>query len=271
MQHGRVQYRFAWPKPGRALKGIIIANVVAYVVQLVLLRANVQAIELLYLRPRDVFVDGYIWQVFTYWWFHDPGGPAHLILNMLVLWIFGSRLESRWGETRFLKGYALFGLGGSALVLITGLLSRTEALAPIMPGYWVVPHLGASGAVTGMMVAWGLTFAEEEFEFLLIGRMKAKHFLLIMIAIDLLVALSFSATSSASHFGGMIAAAVVVKGLWRPSQWQQALRRQRLKAQRRKIEQQLRVLEGQGEQRHDDPRRVSNIKPVDPDDPSKWN
>ena len=262
MQHGQVQYQIAWPRPGRALIGIIIANVVAYVVQLVLLRANVREVELLYIRPRDVFVDGYIWQVVTYWWFHAPSAPTHLLLNMVMLWLFGSRLESRWGQRRFLQGYFLLGLGGSALVLLVGLLSRTDAVAPLLPGFWVTPHLGASGAVTGLIVAWGLTYAEQEFNFLLLGRMKGKTLVLILIAFELLVALSFSPTSSTSHFGGMIAAWLLVRGMWRPSKWKEQWRRQRLKSQRRKVEQQLRVLEGS-----------KGAEPSAPDrsDPSKWN
>ena len=274
MQHGQVQYRLEWPKPGKALMGIIIANVVAYVAQLVLLRANVRAVELLYLRPGDVFDAGYVWQIFTYWWLHDPGHPSHLVFNLLWLWLFGTRLEQRWGGNRFLRGYAFFALGGSAMVLLLGLLSRTEAFAPLLPGYWVIPHIGASGAVMGILIGWGLTFAEEEFNFLLLGRMKGKHFILIVLAFELLVALSFAQTSSASHFGGMIAAAVLIKGLWRPSLWKQAARRQRLKSQRRRIEQQLRVLEGNGEggeSSSSGPTPIRPVKPPDPNDPSQWN
>lgn len=262
---GQVQYQIQWPRPGRALLGIIIANVVAYILQLVLLRANVQWVSMLYLSPRDVFVDGYVWQVVTYWWLHSPMHPSHLLFNMLMLWLFGTRMESRWGQKRFLLGYFLLGLGGSVLVLLVGLVSLTEAFRPLLGSYWVSEHLGASGAATGLIVAWGLTFAEQEFNFLLLGRMKGKTLVIIIVAIEMLVALSFSNTSSASHFGGMIAAFVMVRGLWRPSRWKDWMHRQRLKAKRRNIEHQLRVLEGGngGEQKE-------ASKP-DPDDPKNWN
>ena len=257
MQHGQVQYQIAWPRPGRALIGIIVANVVAYVLQLVLLRANAHEVTLLYLRPRDVLVDGYVWQTVTYWWMHDPASPSHLLFNMLMLWIFGSRLENRWGERRFLIAYGIFGFGGSVLVLIMGLLSQTGPFASLLAGAWGAAHLGASGAVTGMTVAWGLTYAEEEFQFLLLGRMKGKTLVLLVVAFDLLVALSFANTSSSSHFGGIIAAFLLVQGLWRPSRWSDLWRREKLKVKKRRIERQLRVIEGS--------------KESEPSDPSKWN
>ena len=262
MQHGQVQYQIAWPRPGRALLGIIIANVVAYVVQLVLLRANVQAVEQLYLRPRDVLSEGYVWQLFTYAWLHNPIGPSDLLFNMLWLWLFGTRLESRWGQRRFIQGYFLLAFGGGVFVVLIGLLSLNSAFAPLLGGFWVIAHLGSSGATTGILAAWGLTYAEEEFNFFLLGRMKGKTLVLIVLGITLLTALSFSGTSTPPLFGGILTAVILVNGLWRPSRWKEMFRRQRLKAKRRQIEHQLRVLEGGG--------RASEPKSKE-DDPSKWN
>jgi rhomboid-like protein len=243
----------SFPRPGRALIAIIVANVVCYVLQLLLLRANQTWVTELYLRPSAVFESGKVWQPFTYFWLHDPARTFHLLWNMLWLWMFATRLEHWWGARRFLTAYGVFALGGAALTLLIGLASRTSVLGPLLPNFWTGPHLGASGAVMGMTVAFGLTFANEEMQLLFLGRMKGKTFVLIMVAIELLVALSFEPTSSTSHFGGMIAAYVLCRGLWRPSRWKEVARRAELLRKKKKIESELKVIRG------------------GKDDPSSWN
>jgi membrane associated rhomboid family serine protease len=128
--------------------------------------------------------------------------------------------------------------------LIVGLLSKTSVIGPLLPHFWNGPHFGASGAVIGMTVAWGITFANEEMFMLFLGRMKGKTLVLIVLAIELLVALSYEPTSSTSHFGGMIAAFVLCRGLWRPSKWRDMARRAELERKKRKIEAELRVIQG---------------------------
>jgi membrane associated rhomboid family serine protease len=220
------------------------ANVVFYVLELILLRANVPLLEELALSCAGVFDQGKVWQVVTYWWLHDPSRPTHLIFNMVWLWMFGAPLEKWWGAKRFITGYAIFGLGGAALTLLVGLLSRTDALAPIMGGFWTRFHMGASGAVMGITVAWGLVFANQTINLLFLGEMKGKTFLWITIAFELLVALSFDPTSSTSHFGGMAAAFVVCRGLWRPAKLKDWYRRVELKRRQKKIEHELRIIDG---------------------------
>src|SRR5687767_7997666 len=159
MRPGTPQMQVAIPRPGKALLGLIIANIVCYVVELLLLRANQQWVTELFLRPGAVLESGKIWQPFTYWWLHDPQRPWHLLGNMFWLWMFGTRLETWWGRRRFLTAYGIFALGGAALTLIVGLLSKTSVIGPLLPHFWTGPHFGASGAVIGMTVAWGITFA----------------------------------------------------------------------------------------------------------------
>lgn len=256
MQPGRTQVQFAAPAAGRALIAIVIVNVAAYVLQLMMLRAGVREVGLFYLRPSDVFNSGYLWQVVTYWWLHDPSNPSHLLFNMLMLWFFGGPLEARWGPRRFVLAYVIFGLGGSAMVLAVGLLSQTGVLTSFLAGSWDQPHLGASGAVLGMIIAWGLTNRDREFYFLFLIRMKGKTLVWIAVAFEMLTALSYAGVSSSSHFGGMIAGFVLVEGLWRPGRWKQLWRRQHLKAQQRSLEKEL--------------ERLQQKKPP-PTDPSQWN
>jgi membrane associated rhomboid family serine protease len=240
------QVQLGFPRPSRLIIAIMAANVIAYVLELVLLRANVSWVGDLFLTPASVFERGYVWQVISYWWLHDPRTPTHLVFNMLWLYWLGPELERWWGTKRFVWAYFVFALGGAIFTLLVGLLSRTEVLAPLLGGFWLKPHVGASGAVMGVTVAWGITFADKTINLLFLGQMKGRTLMWLLIAFELLVALSFQDVSSTSHFGGMIAAAILCKGLWRPARWREMFKRYELEARRRRIENELRVIEGGG-------------------------
>ena len=95
------------------------------------------------LVPKLVWSEFMIWQPFTYLFFH--GGIWHLLINMFVLWMFGSELERLWGKEHFLKFYFVTGVGAGLVTMIYGLNSMT-------------PIVGASGAVYGVLLAYGLTY-----------------------------------------------------------------------------------------------------------------
>ena len=95
------------------------------------------------LVPKLVWSEFMIWQPFTYLFFH--GGIWHVLINMFVLWMFGSELERLWGKEHFLKFYFVTGVGAGLVTMIFGLNSMT-------------PIVGASGAVYGVLLAYGLTY-----------------------------------------------------------------------------------------------------------------
>ena len=95
------------------------------------------------LVPKMVWSEFMIWQPFTYLFFH--GGIWHVLINMFVLWMFGSELERLWGKEHFLKFYFVTGVGAGFVTMIFGLNSMT-------------PIVGASGAVYGVLLAYGLTY-----------------------------------------------------------------------------------------------------------------
>jgi membrane associated rhomboid family serine protease len=250
-----------WPKPGRAVIVLMALNVVAYVIELVLIRANEGTLVYkLALNPSDVLERGHVWQLFTYMWLHKPDATMHLLFNMLMLWMFGSPLEKWWGPKRFTIAYLVFGLGGAAFTLLVALVSRTDVMSPLIGSFWSSQHLGASGAIMGITIAWGLTFANQTINLLFLGEMKGKTFLWIIIAMELLVALSLEPVSSTAHFGGMIAAWVLVRGMWRPSKWKEMFRRADLERQRKKIVSELSVLDG-----------GKNMPKNAPKNPRDWN
>ena len=155
-------------------------------------------------------------------------------------------MERWWGPKRFLLGYILFGLGGATLTIAVGLLSTTSLLQPVLGEFWSRPHLGASGAVMGVLVGWGMTFRKQEANFLFLPRMKAWTFVLVVVVIELLTALSLSPVSSTSHFGGMATAFILCGGWWRPSRWgQRPAREDELLKKKASIMEELAQLERQ--------------------------
>lgn len=232
------------PRMGRVVTALLIGNVAAYVLELILMRAGVPIAEYLFLRPSRVFEHGYVWQPVTYAVLHDPTAPGHLIFNMLALWWFGSPLEQWWGGKRMLVAYVVCALSGAAFTLAIAGLSQTPVLSWLVPTFWEQAHVGASGATLGLTIAWGTVFAKQEMNFMFLGRMTGRTFVLIIIGFQLLVALSFDPTSSTSHFGGMLGGYLLVSGKWRPSRWKDSFRKSRLSVERRRIERELRIIEG---------------------------
>ena len=137
------------------------------------------------------------WQLLTYQFMH--GGLGHLFFNMLALWMFGSELEQIWGKSRFLMYYLLSGIGGGILHL---------AIDP------AAPTVGASGAIMGVLVAFGMTFPDRPvMMFPLFIPIPARIFVVIYAVIDLYSGLSAAGDGVAhfAHLGGALTGFVLVK------------------------------------------------------------
>lgn len=148
---------------------------------------------------------GAVWQPLTYMFLH--GGIFHLIFNMLVLWMFGSTLESTWGARRFLIFYFICGIGA-------GLLNAV--VTPTSP----VPVMGASGAIYGLLMAFAILFPEQLIYFWGIFPIKAKYFVIGIGVIELLTAMGTQGSGIAhiAHLGGMLFGLIYMKGGdWRRS------------------------------------------------------
>jgi membrane associated rhomboid family serine protease len=151
----------------------------------------------------------YVWQLVTYLFLH--GGWFHIIFNLFALWMFGSDLESRWGGRKFLFYYFLTGIGA-------GILDVTlNALFVANPP----PTIGCSGAVYGVLLAYGMLFPERLIYMWGIIPVKAKWFVVIMGAIEFVS--SFGVGSGVSHFahlGGMLFGFIYLRGWSLPYRWQ---------------------------------------------------
>jgi len=145
-----------------------------------------------YLAPDTVVHNFAVWQLFTYMFFH--GGWLHLLLNMLALWMFGTPIEQDWGTPRFLKFYFLCGI-------VAGLCD--VALHALL-GDWGTSTIGASGAIYGLLAAFGTLYPEAPVLMLMLFPMKAKHMVLIFAGIEFISTLGpANGVSSIAHLGGM--------------------------------------------------------------------
>lgn len=223
---------FNVPRASRGVIGLVVVHVVAYVVFLVLLRLGVTELTReLPLVPRDFLLRGRIWQAVTGVLLHAPSDVGHLLMNMLFLWWFGSPIEGWWGARGLIRAYIVCALGGVLLTVGAG-----AAVAVLMPGsslghLWTGAHLGASGAVLGLTICWGAVLWNERLNFMFFGEMRVRTFVLVLVGIQVLIALSYDGTSSTSHFGGIIAGYLYGRGYLRPSRLRNWLIHRRVQAE----------------------------------------
>ncbi len=142
-----------------------------------------------------------IWQIVTYLFLH--GGIGHIFWNMLGLYFFGTPIEQDWGTSRFLRFYFSCGIAAALCVLAVN----------IAIGDWVTPTIGASGAILGVLVAFGVLYPEQIILLIFIP-IKAKYMVMIYAAIEVLTLLKYgtgTGVSSVAHVGGMVFGYLYVK------------------------------------------------------------
>lgn len=141
------------------------------------------------------------YQVVTHMFTH--GSLSHILFNMFSLWMFGKILENVWGAKRFLFFYLACGLGAAAAHL---------AVQYFTHGFGVT--IGASGAIMGVIAAFGYLFPNTELFILFIPfPVKAKWAVLGYIAIDLFGGIAnFSGDNIAhfAHLGGALTGFILV-------------------------------------------------------------
>ncbi|HXM44396.1 MAG TPA: rhomboid family intramembrane serine protease [Bryobacteraceae bacterium] len=178
----------------KGVKWLLISNSAVFVLSYVAYQAGLGNIFGPFaLVPRLVVYHFAIWELATYLFLH--GGVWHLLFNMLTLWMFGVTLERDWGTRKFLKYYFLCGIGaGLCDVVVNALL-----------GNWYTSTIGASGAIYGVLLAYGVLYPEATILFLFLFPIQAKYFVMIYGAIALLGSLNVnSGVSNVAHLGGMI-------------------------------------------------------------------
>lgn len=151
--------------------------------------------------PQNAIFGLEVWRFFTYMFLH--GGFFHIALNMFILWMFGAQIESRWGQRTFLIYYFVCGLGGAVLYGLFNLAGLSS----------FAPMAGASGAIYGVLLAYGLLFPNSVILVMMIIPMKAKYAVLVFGLIELLSTASGSTSNVAhlAHLGGMLTGFIFLK------------------------------------------------------------
>jgi rhomboid family protein len=158
------------------------------------------------LVPGDVLHDFRVWQLVTYMFIH--ASLLHIIFNLLALWMFGTELERIWGTREFVKYYFVTGVGA-------GLLTVLVSLLPVGPlqALYDSNIVGASGAIYGLLLAYGLYFPDRPILLYFIFPIPAKIFVLIMGAIAFYLSISQTGgVANATHLGGLLVGYLYLKG-----------------------------------------------------------
>lgn len=174
------------------------------------------------------------WQVITYMFMH--GGIAHIFFNMFALYSFGSLLETRWGGKKFLIFYLITGLGALLLQWAVQAIEVNQLIGHFtlyegwqnqiksQADYQTIGQiygggmLGASGAVFGLLVAFGMLYPNAELYIMFIPvPVKAKYIIPFYILVELFLGVSrFEGDSIAhyAHLGGALIGFILVK-IWK--------------------------------------------------------
>lgn len=179
-----------------AVKALIIANVVTFLLDAVTRGSLLPWFGLI---PVAVFEQLQLWRVATYLFLHAD--PFHLIFNMLTLWMFGVELERLWGTQAFARYYFVCGIGAGISSLIVSWLPFDFASVVYNSN-----TVGASGAIYGLLLAYGLVFRDRPIYMYFLFPIPAKWFVTIMGALVLWSSVTdlTGGTAHIAHLGGML-------------------------------------------------------------------
>lgn len=143
------------------------------------------------LVPLLVWKKYFLWQLFTYLFLH--GGITHILLNLLALWMFGGELESYWGSRKFLIYFFFCGIGAAVCTVI-------------FTPYQFIPVIGASGAIYGVLLAFGWLFPNRPIYIYFLFPVPAKYMVIIYGLIELFASMEGTGGGIAhlTHLGGLV-------------------------------------------------------------------
>ena len=211
----------------QVVKNLILLNVVMYVLAQVV--GDAIAVPLLAgTYPASPFFQP--WQIVTHMFMH--GGLGHIFFNMFALYMFGGQLERLWGPQRFLNYYIICGLGGFFLHELFVGIELNNVYGTFFPAFdqpsgvsnqlWTMQLdaefgrvVGASGAVFGILLAFGMLFPNTRLMLLFPPiPIKAKYFVIGYGILELSLALDNASGDNVAHFahlGGMLFGYMLLK------------------------------------------------------------
>ena len=172
-------------------------------------------------------------QIITHLFMH--GSFTHLFFNMFALWMFGKILENIWGQKKFLIYYMITGIGAAAIhlifcqyqiinisnqipdlvnIAIEGKYNPSIPISKKLTQLIITPTVGASGAVFGLLLAFGMLFPNALLYLYFAIPIKAKYFVIGYGLIELYAGISNNPADNVAHFahlGGMIFGYFLIK------------------------------------------------------------
>ena len=196
------------------VKHLLIINVLMYLATVTLTRFNIDLTRILGLHFFKAS-DFRIYQLLTYMFMH--GNFGHLFFNMFALWMFGNTLENLWGSKRFLLFYMVCGIGAGLCQELVQYIQYATSLASYssvnmgghiytMDAYLnMMTTVGASGAIYGLLLAFGMMFPNSMIYFYFLIPIKAKWFVIGYAVIELITGLTgVDNVAHFAHLGGML-------------------------------------------------------------------
>ncbi len=227
-----------------AVKGLLIINIAMLVITFLVgetSNLNLNRVLGLYFFKSELFQP---YQIVTHMFMH--GGLMHLVFNMYALWMFGQVIEKVWGAKKFLIYYFVTGLGAVVLHSFVQYLQYQSAISGMPPQEinlvfqegakiiangqnWTafeignlnailhVPTVGASGAVFGILLAFGMLFPNIKLQLMFVPvPIKAKYFVMGYGVLELLMGINNAEGDNIAHFahlGGMLFGFILIK-MW---------------------------------------------------------
>ncbi|MEE9407807.1 MAG: rhomboid family intramembrane serine protease [Polaribacter sp.] len=226
-----------------AIKHLIIINVIVFIAPQ-LLKLDFTNILALHFPENENFG---IWQYVTHMFMH--GSVPHILFNMYGLWAFGTPLEKMWGRNKFLFFYFSAGFGAGLIYTLVnyyqfniafeklielgstkaeiielmnpGLVYKNEYLQTVNSLY-STPAVGASGAIYGVLVAFGIFFKDAKMALIFLPiPIAAKYFIPIMILGDLFFGMTKYSIGNVAHFAHIGGALIgfIIAWYWKKNQF----------------------------------------------------
>ena len=205
-------------------KNLLIINILVFIATYVVRGMNIDLNDIFGLHF-FLASDFRIWQFFTYMFMH--GGFTHILMNMFMLWMFGMVVENVWGPKKFLFYYIVCGVGAGLCQELaqygTYLVEGLANFDSVRVGTTVLPMdvylnmmntVGASGAIYGVLLAFGMLFPEERMFIIPIPvPIKAKWVIMGSIMVELFSAIGTSNDGVAhlAHLGGMLFGFILIR------------------------------------------------------------
>ena len=195
-------YSFGPGTPSTAIQVLIGVTVAAFFVQLIVPAVT----DVLGLVPFLTLRRLWLWQPLTYMFLH--GGVFHILFNMLAVWMFGTELERIWGTRRFVRFYLVTGVGAGVVTVVFSLLPLDVAQSLYRSNV-----IGASGAVYGLLLAYGMYFPDRPIYLYMLFPIPAKIFVVVMGLIAFYASLSNpgGGVANATHLGGLLVGYALLK------------------------------------------------------------